>query len=261
MGSWKGIRLNCYKDPRAVKLYDLENDLAEEQNVAEQHPEIVRKMDRLLRRATQRFGDLGLPQRASEAACQTCQGLTWHSVGVHALPCRRRHAEAWTPTYPEEADHEKRLHIVRLDRVLPAGLGRGNGRAARAARSVHLGYPAPDAVLFYNEMTVLESTPGSYFMAAGWNTGYFGIQELDNGRKVILFSVWDPTKGDDPSAVKQEERVECLHTPDVRIRRFGGEGTGGQCMGSFDWKIGETHRFAVTAVADARRRPTRVTSG
>ncbi len=61
----------------------------------------------------------------------------------------------------------------------------------RAARSVHLGYPAPDAMLFYNEMTVLESTPGSYFMAAGWNTGYFGIQELSDGRKVILFSVWN----------------------------------------------------------------------
>ena len=81
----------------------------------------------------------------------------------------------------------------------------------RAARSVHLFYPAPDAALFYNEMTVPQSTPGSYFMAAGWSTGYFGIQELSDGRKVILFSVWDPTKGDDPNAVKQEERVECLH--------------------------------------------------
>ena len=121
----------------------------------------------------------------------------------------------------------------------------------RAARSVHLGYRAPDAALFYNEMIVLQSTPGSYFMAAGWNTGYFGIQELDNSRKVILFSVWDPTQGDDPNAVKQEQRVECLYNaPDVRIRRFGGEGTGGQCMGSFDWKIGETQRFVVTAAAD-----------
>lgn len=82
----------------------------------------------------------------------------------------------------------------------------------RAARSVHLFYPTPDAALFYNEMTVLESTPGSYFMAAGWSTGYFGIQELSDGRKVILFSVWDPTKGDDPNAVKQEERVECCFT-------------------------------------------------
>ncbi|HPM81648.1 MAG TPA: DUF5077 domain-containing protein [Candidatus Anammoximicrobium sp.] len=54
----------------------------------------------------------------------------------------------------------------------------------RAARSVQLGYRVPDAVLLYNEMTVLESTPGSYFMAAAWNTGHFGIQELPDGRQV-----------------------------------------------------------------------------
>ena len=41
--------------------------------------------------------------------------------------------------------------------------------------------------------------------------------------------------------------------PDVRIRRFGGEGTGGQCMGSLDWKIGETLRFVVTAAADGTK--------
>lgn len=125
------------------------------------------------------------------------------------------------------------------------------GEPPRAARSVHLSYPAPNAVVFYNEMAVEQSTPGSYFMAAGWNPGYFGIQELDDGRKVIIFSVWDPTAGDDPSVVKSEDRVECLHqAPDVRIRRFGGEGTGGQCMGKFDWQIGSTYRFVVTGTVE-----------
>jgi hypothetical protein len=118
----------------------------------------------------------------------------------------------------------------------------------RAARSVHLGYPAPDCNAFYLEMVVCKSTPGSYFMACGWNTGYFGIQELGNGHKVVIFSVWDPTKGDDPNAVKSDDRVECLyHAQDVRIRRFGGEGTGGQCMGDFNWEIGQTNRFIVTS--------------
>ena len=117
----------------------------------------------------------------------------------------------------------------------------------RAARSVHLGYPAPKAVLFYNEMVVGESVNGSYFMAAGWNTGYFGVQQLGSPtNKVVLFSVWDPTKGDNANAVKLEDRVELLHEGEgVRIRRFGGEGTGGQCMAPFAWKIGETNRFLV----------------
>src|SRR5689334_13684713 len=70
----------------------------------------------------------------------------------------------------------------------------------RAARSVHLSYPAPEGQFLYNEMVVEKSVNGSYFMACGWNTGYFGIQQLDGpDDKVVLFSVWDPTKGDDPN--------------------------------------------------------------
>ncbi|MSR43710.1 MAG: DUF3472 domain-containing protein [Pedosphaera sp.] len=120
---------------------------------------------------------------------------------------------------------------------------------AKAARSVHLGYPAPKATMFYTEMVVEESVNGSYFMAAGWNTGYFGIQQLGSTtNKVVIFSVWDPTRGDDAKAVPLEKRVELLHEGEgVRIRRFGGEGTGGQCMAPFAWKIGETNRFLVRA--------------
>jgi len=66
----------------------------------------------------------------------------------------------------------------------------------RAARSVHLNFPAPEGDLFYNEMVVEQSVPGSYFMACGWDTGYFGLQQLDRADdKVVLFSVWDPTRG------------------------------------------------------------------
>ena len=118
-----------------------------------------------------------------------------------------------------------------------------------AARSVHLGYPAPDAALFYTEMVVAESVNDSYFMAAGWDTGYFGIQQLGSPtNKVVLFSVWDPTKGDVANAVPLEKRVELLHEgAGVHIRRFGGEGTGGQCMAPLAWKIGETNRFLMRA--------------
>jgi len=118
----------------------------------------------------------------------------------------------------------------------------------KAARSVHLGYQSPECNAFYLEMAVKQSTRGSYFMACGWGGGYFGIQELGNGKKVAIFSVWDPTSGDDPRAVAPEERVECLFEGEgVRIKRFGGEGTGGQCMTDFDWNIGETNRFLVVS--------------
>jgi hypothetical protein len=124
-----------------------------------------------------------------------------------------------------------------------------------ACRSVHLSYPAPEAVAFYTELTVEKSADGTYFMAAGWSKGYFGIQELANGKKLVLFSVWDPTAGDDPKKVDDTKRVKMLHKDDaVRVQRFGGEGTGGQSFFDYEWKVGETYRFLVTAKRDGDTR-------
>lgn len=132
--------------------------------------------------------------------------------------------------------------------LAPAVESIGGNAPPRAARSVHWQWVAPPAGAFYLEMVVERSTPGSYFMACGWDGGYFGIQELANGRKVALFSVWDTATGDDPNAVRPEDRVEVLHEgAGVRIRRFGGEGTGGQCMLDWPWEIGRTNRFLVRA--------------
>lgn len=150
----------------------------------------------------------------------------------------------------------KRLLFVGSVAVAAWGAGAAESNTApRAARSVHLGWTAPEGDVFYNEMTVEKSVPGSYFMAVGWNTGYFGIQELGSStNKVVIFSVWDPTKGDNPNAVPAEQRVELLHAdPDVRIKRFGGEGTGGQSMWSYPWRIGETCRFLLQATVQSNK--------
>lgn len=120
-----------------------------------------------------------------------------------------------------------------------------------ACRSVHLGYPAASGTAFYVETTVDKSAEGTYFMAAGFRMGYFGIQELANGKKLVIFSVWDPTAGDDPKSVPEEKRVRLLHRDEqVRVGRFGGEGTGGQSFFDYDWQSGETYRFLVTAKPD-----------
>jgi hypothetical protein len=126
--------------------------------------------------------------------------------------------------------------------------------APRAARSVHLWWSAPEGTDFYNEARIQESTPGSYFMACGWNTGYFGIQELGNKDKIVLFSVWDPTKGDDAKAVPLEQRVEVLYSdPDAKVGRFGGEGTGGNAKLKCAWAIGERCRFLVRAEVEDQK--------
>ena len=123
-----------------------------------------------------------------------------------------------------------------------------------ACRSVHLGYSAPESVLFYNEITVEESAPGTYFMVCGFGRGYFGIQQLADDRKVVLFSVWDPGSQNNPNSVPEERRVKVLGQGEgVRVRRFGGEGTGGQSFYDYDWKVGETYRFVVSSRRDGER--------
>ena len=125
--------------------------------------------------------------------------------------------------------------------------------AGKACRSVHLGYPAGAGTAFYNEVTVEKSARGTYFAVCGWNKGYYGIQELANGRKLLLFSVWDSGQND-PQAVDEGRRVKLLHQGEgVRIGRFGGEGSGGQSFFDYDWKAGETYRFLVTATSDGDR--------
>jgi hypothetical protein len=124
-----------------------------------------------------------------------------------------------------------------------------------ACRSVHLGYSAAEGTAFYNEAAVDKTSEGTYFMVCGWSKGYFGIQELGKGKKVVIFSVWDPTAGDDPKKVKDEDRVKLLHKDDaVRVGRFGNEGTGGQSFFGYDWKTGETYKFLVTAKPDGDKR-------
>jgi hypothetical protein len=124
-----------------------------------------------------------------------------------------------------------------------------------ACRSVHLQYPAPEGTIFYNEVKVEKSSEGTYFAVCGWSKGYYGIQELANGKKLLIFSVWDPGNQNDPKTVKEEQRVKLLHQDkDVRIGRFGGEGTGGQAFFDYDWKTGETYRFMVKAAPDGETR-------
>jgi hypothetical protein len=122
-----------------------------------------------------------------------------------------------------------------------------------ACRSVHLGYAGAEGIAFYNEITVDDSAVGTYFAVCGWNKGYYGIQELGNGKKCLIFSVWD-SKQNDARAVAEEQRVKLVFKDEkVRIGRFGGEGTGGQSFYDYDWKTGQTYRFLIVAKLDDQR--------
>jgi len=122
----------------------------------------------------------------------------------------------------------------------------------RAARSVHLSYVAPEVSAFYNELIVEQSQRGSYFMACGFSGGYFGIQEYAGGQKVILFSVWDPQS--DQKQPPRDKQVRVVYqTPEATVQRFGGEGTGEQCIVKFDWKSGQRYCFVVKATVTEKQ--------
>jgi len=50
MGKWKGIRKDIKKGNTEIELYDLENDIKELNNVAEQYPEIVKQIEDIMQK-------------------------------------------------------------------------------------------------------------------------------------------------------------------------------------------------------------------
>jgi C-terminal peptidase prc len=152
-----------------------------------------------------------------------------------------------------------RIHGVVLALGVMVGLGTGTILQAqetgpRGAPAVHLWYTAPDSLAYYNEVTVQESRPGTYFCVCGFKHGYFGIQESSRpGQNIAIFSVWDPGKQNNPNQVAEDQRVKVIYGGEgVRIIRFGNEGTGGQSTFTFDWKVGQTVRCLVRAKVQGR---------
>lgn len=119
--------------------------------------------------------------------------------------------------------------------------------APLGAASVHLRYYDKDVRSFYSEVTVKRSAPGTYFAVTGWHNGYFGLQELYDGKKVLIFSVWD-SDNDDATATPQKDRIAVVHKDlAVRVGRFGSEGSGGQAFLDYNWNINSTYAFMVKA--------------
>ena len=154
-----------------------------------------------------------------------------------------------------------------LSTLLSASLLHGqpdaaNGEAAKAGkdaelvkrqcRSIHLGYQTPKAKCAYIEVVPEKTAPGTYFCALCFDMGYFGIQDLGDGKKIALFSVWEAGDPFDfkarPDQIPADKRVGLLEKGEGVIDgRFGGEGTGGQSKLPFEWEIGKPVKFFVQA--------------
>lgn len=126
----------------------------------------------------------------------------------------------------------------------------------RRGPSVHLNYPFADdikAKWFYNEITVPEGQDviGSYYMAAGFGEGYFGIQVNSPTERRVLFSVWSPYSTDDPKSIPEDMRITMLKKgKEVYTGEFGNEGSGGQSFLRYKWKAGNTYKFLLKGEPD-----------
>lgn len=144
--------------------------------------------------------------------------------------------------------------LVATGLSLSGGLRAGSAeeQAKHQARSVHLTYrdwPKPATVL-YNEVKVEQAYPGTYICLMAFNGGYGGVQLLPDGMPCLIFSVWD--KGNaEVDAVKVQRVQHDYAGPGVEVARFGGEGTGGRAMAYWNWKVGQTIRYAVSTAPGA----------
>lgn len=125
----------------------------------------------------------------------------------------------------------------------------------RRGPSVHLGYDLPEGDIewFYNEVTVPDEgeTIGSYYMAAGFGEGYFGMQYNSPRERRVLFSVWSPFDTQDPREIPDDQKIKLLQRGEgVHIGEFGNEGSGGQSYLRYPWKAGETYKFLMRVHPD-----------
>ena len=128
-----------------------------------------------------------------------------------------------------------------------------NLQPRRNAASVHLMYPTPAEAkisAFYCEVEAKEDPAGTFYMACGFQRGYFGMQVNSPTERRIIFSVWDSGKeAVDRKKVAAEDRVQLIAKgEEVVADSFGNEGTGGHSHRLFDWKTGERQCFVVTAL-------------
>ncbi|QHS54794.1 DUF3472 domain-containing protein [Mucilaginibacter sp. 14171R-50] len=138
----------------------------------------------------------------------------------------------------------------------------------RRGPSVHLRYNIPpelkkDVKWFYNEITVPRKMDviGSYFMADGFNGGYFGMQVNSATERRILFSVWSPFNTDDPKSIPDSLKIKLLKKGKaVHGGEFGDEGSGGQSYMNYPWVAGQTYGFLLGAEPDSLHNTTTYTA-
>lgn len=128
-------------------------------------------------------------------------------------------------------------------------------RAADAGRcrSIHLAY---DGAAFPAGMMSVMATPeatvpGTFVCLMSFTGGCCGLQELNDGRRILVFNVWDSGEPFNFSAHPEEigdlSRTKVLaNHPDAVISRSGEQGSGAKAVLEYPWEVGKPVRMALT---------------
>lgn len=73
-----------------------------------------------------------------------------------------------------------------------------------------------------------DTARNTYWAVFNWDLGYAGFQEAEDGRRLLLMSLWDMEDGTRPE-------VE-FYLDESRHGDFGGEGTGRNVLTEYDWE-------------------------
>lgn len=107
--------------------------------------------------------------------------------------------------------------------------------------------PLEKMTFIYGEVEVLFTAPATYFCPVQWQggfggAGYCGLQQQPNGRRNIIFSVWDTSKKLLAKTVQAGRGVSA--------NKFGHEGSGQWTTLDYPWKVGQIFRFVLTKNQD-----------
>jgi hypothetical protein len=111
---------------------------------------------------------------------------------------------------------------------------------ASNANSVHMWfYPVGGASSAYSiVMTPKTAVNDVYYAAATWVDAYTGLQQLGDGSRKAIFSVWNIPEGD----------AKIIDASGSVCDAFGGEGQGVRCLVDYAWQPGKSYKFDISSV-------------
>jgi len=116
------------------------------------------------------------------------------------------------------------------------------------ASSLHLGFRDDsnfDAQVLMVDIEVDSSSNNTYYAPINFTGGYCGIQDVNDSRRTLHFSLWDYVDGDVSAVPPGAEAKVLWKGYHVSSSGFGGEGTGVKTWKDYDWKNNQTYRLLV----------------